>query len=48
MTSLHVKIKNNEPILKILTNKVGIKDQIGNKVKWLDNYIKIKSLYDFK
>ncbi|TFG19158.1 MAG: hypothetical protein EU533_07035 [Promethearchaeota archaeon] len=48
MTTLHVKIKNNEPLLKTLTNKIGIKDQIGNKVKWLDNYIKIKSLYDFK
>ncbi|MHA1657675.1 MAG: hypothetical protein ACTSUT_00960 [Promethearchaeota archaeon] len=47
MNNLHKKIKNNVPILKILENKLGIKDQIRNKVKWLDNYIKIKSLYDF-
>ena len=47
MNSLHQKIKNNEPTLKILANKIGIKDQIRNKVNWLDNFIKTKSLYDF-
>ncbi len=47
MGSFYQKIKNNEPILKTLEKKIGIKDQIGNKVKGLDNYIKIKSLYDF-
>jgi len=47
MNSLHQKIKKNEPILKILTNKIGIKDQIRNKVNWLDTFIKTKSLYDF-
>ena len=47
MNNLHQKIKNNEPTLKILENKIGIKDQIRNKVNWLDNFIKTKSLYDF-
>ncbi len=47
MNSLHQKIKNNVPTLKILENKIGIKDQIRNKVNWLDNFIKTKSLYDF-
>jgi hypothetical protein len=47
MNNLHQKIKNNEPTLKILEKKIGIKDQIKNKVNWLDNFIKTKSLYDF-
>lgn len=47
MNDLHHKIKNNEPILKILEKKIGIKDQIRNKVNWLDNFIKTRSLFDF-
>ncbi|HEA71012.1 hypothetical protein LCGC14_0563820 [marine sediment metagenome] len=47
MNNLHKIIKNNESVLKFLTYKKGIKDQIDNKVKWLDNFIRMKSLYDF-
>lgn len=47
MNSLHQKIRNNEPILKILASKIGIKDQIRNKVNWLDSFMNTKSLYDF-
>jgi len=48
LNSIHQKIKNNEPTLKILANKIGIKDQIRNKVNQLDTFMKTKSLYDFK
>ena len=47
MNSLHQRIKNNESILKILAGKIGIKDQIRNKVNGLDNFLKTRSLYDF-
>jgi len=47
MNELHKKIKNNESTLKILEKKIGIKDQIRNKINWLENFIKTRSLYDF-